>query len=85
MFEVKNNETDRHSILKENTSNLLLNLMQPAINKGRFMKVYSNMGGQLQNLSGQKSAVYILYGVIKGMNKNFIQFKKFLGIYIKYL
>ena len=52
MFEVKNNETDRHSILKENTSNLLLNLMQPAINKGCFTKVYSNKGGQLQNLSG---------------------------------
>ena len=43
------------------------------IPKGHFTKVYSNKGGQPQNFSGILSAVYILYVVIKGMNK-FLQF-----------
>ena len=60
--------------------------MELNLAKGHFTKVYSNKGGQLQNLSGILSAVYILYVVIKGMNKVFFyNFKKFLEIYIKYL
>ena len=42
--------------------------------KGHFTKVYSNKGGQPQNFSGILSAVYILYVVIKGTNKVFLQF-----------
>ena len=44
--------------------------------KGHFTKVYSNKGGQLQNFSGILSAVYILYVVIKGMNKVFFTILK---------